>query len=186
MSDGSDWAYRKQSGDPVDVTGRWSITFMEGGPRLPGKIETGAPASWTELGGDDARSFSGTAKYEVTFRMPETAADDWTLDLGKVRESARVTVNGQPAGVAWCHPFRLPVGRFLRPGLNTLAVEVTNLAANRIADLDRRGVPWKRFHDINFVNIRYEPFDAAKWEPVPSGLPGPVRLVPVKRLLPEE
>jgi hypothetical protein len=95
-------------------------------------------------------------------------------------------VNGQLAGVAWCHPFRLPVGLLLRPGENTLAVEVTNLAANRIADLDRRGVSWKRFHDINFVNIRYQPFDASKWEPTPSGLLGPVRLVPVKRLHPVE
>ncbi len=183
---GPEWIFRAPSGDPVELPGPWSITFVEGGPRLPAKIDTQRLASWTEHGGDDARSFSGTARYETTFRLPDTGEDDWMLDLGTVRESARVSLNGQSAGIAWCHPFRLPVGRLLRPGENTLVIEVTNLAANRIADLDRRGVQWKRFHDINIVNIRYQPFDASKWEPTPSGLLGPVRLIPMKRLHPGE
>jgi hypothetical protein len=68
----------------------------------------------------------------------------------------------------------------LKQGRNLLEIEVTNLAANRIADLDRRKVSWKAFHEINFVNIDYKPFDASAWEPVPSGLLGPVQLVPVK------
>ena len=58
-----------------------------------------------------------------------------------------------------------------------LAIEVTNLPANRIADLDRRKVPWKRFHEINFVSIDYKPFDASNWPPLESGLIGPVRLL---------
>ena len=59
-------------------------------------------------------------------------------------------------------------------------MEVTNLAANRIADLDRRKVNWKYFHEINFVDLKYKPFDASKWPPRDSGLLGPVRLIPVK------
>jgi len=62
--------------------------------------------------------------------------------------------------------------------------EVTNLAANRIRDLDRRGVPWKNFHEINFVNIDYKPFDASEWLLAPSGLLGPVRLVPLTTSVP--
>ena len=65
----------------------------------------------------------------------------------------------------------------VRPKGNVLEIEVTNLAANRIRDLDRRGAEWKIFEDINFVNRQYEPFDATKWPVVPSGLLGPVRLV---------
>ena len=34
-------------------------------------------------------------------------ADGWYLELGDVRESARVWVNGEPAGVAVAHPFRV-------------------------------------------------------------------------------
>jgi hypothetical protein len=50
--------------------------------------------------------------------------------------------------------------------------------ANRLADLDRRGADWQKFF---FVNIQYKPFSAKNWEPLPSGLCGPVRLVPLER-----
>ncbi len=65
-----------------------------------------------------------------------------------------------------------------------LEVEVTNLAANRIRDLDQRGVKWKIMREINFVNINYQPFDASKWELAPSGLLGPVALVPLATVKP--
>jgi hypothetical protein len=61
-------------------------------------------------------------------------------------------------------------------------VEVTNTPANRIADLERRKVEWKIFYDINVVNRFYKPFDASGWEPMPSGLIGPVTLTPQKKL----
>jgi hypothetical protein len=106
------------------------------------------------------------------------------LDLGKVAESARVKVNGKDVGTVWCAPYCLRVGQYLKEGENKLEVEVTNLAANRIADLDRRGVEWKAFHEINFVNKNYKPFNAAKWPLRDSGLLGPVRLVPLKQFDP--
>jgi len=69
--------------------------------------------------------------------------------------------------------------------LNRLEVSVTNLSANRIADLDRRGVPWKKFYNVNMPPKLPENrgadglFSAAKWEPLPSGLLGPVTLTPL-------
>jgi hypothetical protein len=60
---------------------------------------------------------------------------------------------------------------------NELNIEVTNLSANRIRYLDRQKVPWKKFYDINIVDIRYQAFDASSWKPVPSGLLGPVHLI---------
>ena len=63
-------------------------------------------------------------------------------------------------------------------------MEVTNLAANRIADLDRRGVKWKEFHEIGVVDVNYQPFDASKWPLRDSGLLGPVQLVPMQELTP--
>jgi hypothetical protein len=65
----------------------------------------------------------------------------------------------------------------LQNGKNKLVVEVSNIAANRIRDLDKRGVDWKKFYDINFVNIEYEPFDASDWELKKAGLFGPVEIV---------
>jgi hypothetical protein len=65
---------------------------------------------------------------------------------------------------------------------NALEISVTNLSANRIADLDRRGVPWKKFYNINYPARFPENrgpdglFTAAKWAPLESGLLGPVTL----------
>jgi hypothetical protein len=42
--------------------------------------------------------------------------------------------------------------------------------------MDADGVKWKKFYDINFVDITYKPFDATRWSPQPSGLLGPVLL----------
>ncbi len=51
-------------------------------------------------------------------------------------------------------------------------------AGNRIRDPDRRGVRWKTFHDIDFVDIN----DAAGRALTDCGLPGPVILTVVKPL----
>jgi hypothetical protein len=82
----------------------------------------------------------------------------------------------------WCEPFCVDVGPFLRPGDNLLEVEVTNVAANRIRDLDRRHVDWKSFYEINFVNRNYRAFDASDWPVRDSGLLGPVVLKPMDSL----
>ena len=175
---GPAWRYRQPAGEPFPLTGRWRIDFLEGGPELPPSVETDALGSWTDLGAGDAERFAGTARYQILFDAPPVAADEWWLDLGRVCESARVRLNGDPVGTAIASPFRLRLGT-LKPTGNTLEVEVTNLAANRIRDMDRRGLTWRIFHEINFVNKAYKPFDAAEWPVRPSGLLGPVRLLPM-------
>ncbi|MEO7413842.1 MAG: glycosylhydrolase-like jelly roll fold domain-containing protein, partial [Opitutaceae bacterium] len=157
--------------------------------------------SWTELGGVEAKRFGGTARYRLEFDAPTAKADDWLLDLGDVRESARVKLNGREVATAWSIPYQVRVGEFLKPGRNTLELEVTNLAANRIRDMDGandpkpdangvlpagasapRKIEWKIMREINFVDINYKPFDASGWAIMPSGLLGPVKLVPLKAL----
>src|SRR5207248_992947 len=95
-------------------------------------------------------------------------------------ESPRVRACGS-MGRTWAlfaRPFRVETGPLRRTG-NELEIEVTNLSANRIRDLDVRRVPWKVFEDINFVGIDYKPFDASGWPLKPSGLFGPVHLEPL-------
>jgi hypothetical protein len=60
--------------------------------------------------------------------LPERAI----LDLGEVRDLARVRLNGQSLGVAWKPPYRFDLRGLLRPGENVLEVEVTNLWVNRL------------------------------------------------------
>ena len=178
------WFYPAPADPAVPLAGGWHIEFVSGGPELPPPLQTTALKSWTELGGAEAQRFGGTARYRLEFDLPSTKADDWLLDLGDVRESARVRLNGVEVATAWSLPFRLRVGPALRPGRNILELDVTNLAANRIRDLDRRHVDWKIMHEINFVDIRYQPFDASAWPLTPSGLLGPVTLTPLRQLRP--
>ena len=128
------------------------------------------------MGGDDAKNFGGTARYTLHFDLPAGLTGTHPiLSLGQVAQSARVRLNGQEEGVLVETPFRVAVDG-LRPTDNVLEVEVTSVAANRIRDLDRRGVPWKTFHDINIVDINYKPFNAANWATTDGGLLGPVTL----------
>ena len=184
LTSSASWPYRAIAGKPVALAGTWQIAFTKGGPELPPPLTTTALKSWTELGGAEAQRFGGTARYRLEFDAPVAAADDWLLDLGDVRESARVRLNGREAGTAWCLPFQLRVGGLLRPGRNVLELDVTNLAANRIRHLDREKTPWKIMREINFVNINYKPFDAANWPLTPSGLLGPITLTPLRALTP--
>ncbi len=179
------WTYLRPKGDSIAVEGPWEVEFIQGEPKLPASYKTEKAASWTEAPDEEAKRFAGTASYKTTIDLSaDVQADDWLLELGDVRESARVRVNGQEAGAVIALPKRLRVGPLLRKGTNTLEIEVTNLSANRIRDVDRRGVDWKIMKDINIVTVHYRPITPAKWPVEPSGLLGPVGLVPMARLDP--
>ena len=185
---GAAWPYAESNGAPVPVSGGWSLEFLTGGPTLPGKFAGLTLGSWTELPGDAVKSFSGTARYSVEVPRP-TAPEGttaWRLDLGTVHESARIALNGRELGTFIGPWFRVDVPADALRDRNVLEVEVTNLMANHIADLDRRGVQWKKFYNVNFparLQTNRGPdglFSAAKWPPLPSGLAGPVTLTPLK------
>jgi hypothetical protein len=171
---GPRWRPLVPAGEPVEVVGPWKVEFLAGGPEIPKSFTAPRLASWTDLGGDEAKRFGGTARYSAEFDAPP-GGGPLLLDLGRVAESARVRVNGKDLGTLFAPPFRIAIDE-PRPRANLLEVEVTNLAANRIRDLDIRKVPWKAFHDINIVNQSYRPFDASGWPVRESGLIGPVRL----------
>lgn len=179
-----DWPHLLADGAPVKLEGEWSIEFLAGGPEIPTAYRTRTLASWTGANDPRAQAFAGTARYTLVFDWVGGQGDEWLLDLGEVRESARVRLNGTEVGAAIALPFRLPVGAHLRRGKNQLEIEVTNLAANRIRDLERRGVPWRIMRDVNIVNVHYKAFTPGDWPLQESGLLGPVRLVPHRRFSP--
>jgi hypothetical protein len=160
------------------VTGTWHVAFLEGGPDTPAAFDTAALASWTRLGGERAERFAGIARYTLHFDLPREIPMA-RLDLGRVCQSARVKLNGKSLGVLLQSPFHIVVEN-LKAADNVLEIEVTSVAANRIRDLDRRGVDWKIFKDINFVNIDYKAFNAADWPLTDCGLLGPVTLQPLE------
>ena len=175
----------ESEGEPIPLAGTWQVKFIDGGPELPKPFETDKLESWTKLGGKEAERFAGTAVYRLTFDAPmggalQSGGTAWRVNLGRVAETARVRVNGKDYGTQILAPFAVVVDN-LKPKGNVLEVEVTNLSANRIRDLDLRKVQWRYFYDINFVNINYRPFDASKWPVRDSGLLGPVTVERMKK-----
>ncbi len=168
-----------QSRQPQELplNGPWTLYFTEEAPRVAGSFTLQKPQTWESLS-DSAAVTMGTGIYTTTFRLTkQQARQQWMIDLGDVRESARVYLNGQFLGCAWAVPFVLDCRDALRKGKNELRIEVTNLPANRIRDLDRKGYKWRKFNEINVVDINYKHTTYEGWEPVKSGLNSEVRLV---------
>ena len=117
--------------------------------------------------------------YTADFTVPRIDGR-YVLDLGDVLESARVVLNGQEVATLFAVPFRCDITPFIKKGKNTLRVGVTNLPANRIAQMDRDSIPWRHFKEINVVDLNYKTTHYDQWEPVPSGLNSPVRIIVYK------
>lgn len=187
-STGEPWPYRTPSGPTQPIDGPWTLRFVRGGPALPHPAALPALGPWTRLDGEAVRAFSGTATYATSFPRPAGASGVWRLDLGEVRESARVRLNGRDLGVSLGSTHTYDIDTTLLQSRNALEVDVTNLMANRIADLERRGVPWKRFYNVNVAARLKENrdvaglFTAAHWTPRESGLLGPVTLQPLRAI----
>ncbi|GLQ56772.1 glycosylhydrolase-like jelly roll fold domain-containing protein [Devosia nitrariae] len=87
-----------------------------------GRIALGA---WADNG---LEFYSGGLAYEQTLTIEDPSA--WTvLDLGGLRGTAEVEVNGQAAGVRVWSPYRFDIAGKLRPGENRLTVTVFNTLA---------------------------------------------------------
>ena len=177
-------SYNKNQGSTMEgkqeidlTTNKWALSFTEEQPQVEQKFQLQGLKTWEGLN-DKTKVTMGTGVYETTFKLSkEEAKAPWSIDLGDVRESARVYINGKYIGCAWAVPYILDCKDALVKGKNTLRIEVTNLPANRIAELDRQGVKWRKMKEINVVDINYKKTTYENWEPVPSGLNSYVKLV---------
>jgi hypothetical protein len=91
------------------------VTFEVG----PGTIELG---DWQEVG---LPEYSGGVRYRNRFEADQGSI----VDLGRVRGTAEVVLNGRSLGVRVCAPYTFEVGDALRPGENELEVLVYNTLA---------------------------------------------------------
>ena len=161
----------------LPITTPWTLSFIEEAPVVGKTFQLEKLQTWESLSPETAVTM-GTGVYTTTFRLTkEQARRHWMIDLGDVRESARVYINGKFIGCAWAVPFVLDCRDALKKGKNELRIEVTNLPANRIAELDRQGVQWRKMKEINVVDINYKKTTYAHWKPMPSGLNSGVKLV---------
>ena len=148
---------------------------------------------------DKTAQLMGTGSYETTVTLDADQTvntpgfwmgDRLRLVLGDVRESARVYVNDEYVGCAWCVPFEMDCTTFLKAGENKIRIDVTNLPANRIRQLDKNGTVWRIFEDINFSvisgnNVGTTSGSFAGWALVPSGLNSEVKLQLIRHQEPQ-
>ena len=141
---------------------------MEG----PASVRFDTLDDWSHRPEPGIRYYSGIATYRTTFDQPLTAASAMPLylDLGKVAVIGRVSVNGVDCGVAWTAPWRVDLSPAVKPGRNSLEIQVANLWPNRmIGDLVEKRV-------LPVAKTTFHPFKAT--DPLLSaGLLGPVTLM---------
>ena len=116
------------------LKGAWEIRFPKnlGAPK---SIKLDELQSWTTYSDSGVQYFSGTASYIKTFTVSDSYLQDESkliLDLGKVRDIAKVIVNETPIDICWKPPYTFDITDVLRTGENVLNVEITNQWTNRI------------------------------------------------------
>lgn len=169
----------KKTSPIVKTLNNWKLSFTEATPAIFKTYNLDTTKAWENLD-DSTRTLMGTGVYECTINLSAAElkkGNSWTIDLGDVRESARVYVNDSLIGCAWAVPYRLSFANLLHKGNNKIRIEVTNLPANRISELDRQGYKWRKFDEINVVDINYKKTSYADWTPVASGLNSEVKLI---------
>ena len=167
----------------------WSLSFPSGWG-APENMALARLVPWKDLPGvsDEGHAFSGTATYtaNVKVEFEDGKGNDSDggrgrkrcvlLDLGEVRDFARVFVNGREAAVLWAEPCRCDITPFVKPGDNELKIEVTSTWFNRLA-YDFSQPPEKRkTWTIWDVGNRPPPCLTPGAQLRVSGLLGPVRI----------
>ncbi len=172
------WKYTMKEKGRSSIEGNWELDFLEGGPALPKPEVITELNSWTTLPDPAAPYFSGLARYSIDFEIDNLdAGNKYILVFDKVKESVKIKLNGKDVTTLFAFPFEADLTNFIKNGKNHIELEVANLSANRIRELDKQKVNWQKFYDINFASINYKKFDTSGWEPVESGLIGNVHVV---------
>ena len=116
-----------------EVTGPWEVSFdaQWGGPKEPVNFE--ALIDWSKSPQEGIKFYSGKASYSTEFDLtPDQFGERLYLDLGRVKDLARVSVNGKLLGEVWCEPWRIEIAGAVRSGKNRLELIVANEWVNRL------------------------------------------------------
>lgn len=118
----------------TSLDGLWDVTFNPafGGPR---KILFDTLTDWSQHPDDRVRYYSGMATYTKIFNIPAEALSENKkiyVDLGDVKNMARVKLNGKEVGIVWTNPWKLDISALVRSKNNLLEIEVANLWVNRL------------------------------------------------------
>ncbi|HQE28163.1 MAG TPA: glycosyl hydrolase [Phycisphaerae bacterium] len=156
-----------------ELTGEWEVSFD---PRWGGPASTVFEklVDWTTRSEDGIKYYSGLATYRKTFNLADAISSrPLYLDLGVVKNIARVRLNGKDLGLVWTAPWRVDIAQAVKPKGNVLEIDVINVWANRIIG-DSKLPPDQR------LTWTVHPHLGPKSPLLPAGLLGPVTLQTVR------
>ena len=93
-----------------NLDGPWNVSFdtVWGGPQ---HIIFDDLSDWSKRPENGIRYYSGIAVYTKTFDLPDelqiNKTTEYFLDLGKVKNIARIKLNGQDLGILWTAPWQV-------------------------------------------------------------------------------
>lgn len=185
---------------PTHIKGPWTVKFDQT-YGYDGTLTFNQLIDWKDHPKKEVRHYSGPAYYHTTFNLTKDdlrADRRFEIDLGEVHIAAAIGINDKPLGTLWKAPYRLDVTEFLKEGENKLSIKAVNLWTNRlIGDLqlpdssgydikDKRMVDWYTQNLPQPQSQRHTftvyPFQKKNDPLTPSGLLGPVRLLPSKTI----
>ncbi len=143
------------------VLNNWIAEFIpvEGEPFT---IELPELKNLTEI--NETKNFGGTIIYKTT--IADLIKETSKLDIGKVAETAEVTLNGINLGVKWWGEKTYDISSAVKEGKNELEIKVTTLLWNYCNSLSMKENPMaKHWADRNRIKNN---------KPLPTGLIGPV------------
>jgi hypothetical protein len=174
------------------LEGAWEVHFDPkwGGPAQALFREL---SDWTKNSEEGIKYYSGIAAYHKKFDLTSgnlrKGAAPLYLDLGKIKNMARIMLNGKDLGVLWTAPWRIDISGAVKEKNNELIIEVANLWPNRLIGDEKKpfdGVvndQWPEWLLKNqprtsgrYTFTSYQPYkaDTPLFE---SGLMGPVTIV---------
>jgi hypothetical protein len=166
----------------------WEVRFdtLLGGPA---QVRFDKLSDWSKNDDRRIRYYSGSAFYSTTFDLDDYDKNSTLLlDLGKVKNIARVKLNGKDLSIIWTAPWQVDISKTAKKKGNKLEIEVANLWVNRLIGdehLPYDGVENGKFPDwllngsprtsgrVTFTTVRYYRKDSPLLE---SGLIGPVSI----------
>jgi len=179
-----------------EITGPWSVKFDLkwfypttglGEDQAKGLMVFEKLEDWNKRPEPAVKNFSGKAVYTKRFNLTRqgisSKADGSSseiperlfLDLGSVKETARIKLNGKDLGVVWCTPYRAEITGVVKTGENVLEIEVVNLWPNRLVGDKKLPAAERRTHKNMFVGWLNN-------EQLPSGLLGPVTIKTIPKI----
>ena len=171
------------------INGTWQVSFdpVWGGPNK--HVSFAKLSDWTTHQDSGIKYYSGIAVYQTRFDSNPTDLDsEMLLDLGRVEDMARVTLNGKPLGTVWSAPYKMAVpAGLLKKANNLLKIEVVNTWHNRLVgdtqpkDKGARKLKWEngllggKSYSAGRYTFSNKPDARGKLHP--AGLLGPVQIM---------